>query len=123
MSHTGFWKVGEGRRKREVHKNKGKMLNLIHLVQQDDVLVNNAHWYTIDLVNILTYYYYRCTHHSTLNPFFLDSFIIWGSSTGGLLGHWKLLVDSLVGRYPFSNSSFWDFGYDPLLPSLLLTPP
>jgi hypothetical protein len=36
------------------------------------------------LVNILTYYY-RCTLHSTLNPFFLDSFIFWGSSTGGLL--------------------------------------
>jgi hypothetical protein len=26
------------------------------------------------------------------------------------------LVDSLVGRYPFSNSSFWDFGYDFLPP-------
>jgi len=49
--HTGFCKVGEGRRKREVYRNKGKRLNLIYLVQQDDVLVNN--WYTIDLVNIL----------------------------------------------------------------------
>jgi hypothetical protein len=76
--------VGEGRRKREVYRNKGKRLNLIYFVQQDDVLVNNSHWYTIDLVNILTYYY-RCTLHSTLNPFFLDSFIFWGSSTGGLL--------------------------------------
>jgi hypothetical protein len=82
--------VGEGRRKREVYRNKGKRLNLIYFVQQDDVLVNNSHWYTIDLVNTLTYYY-RCTHHSTLHPFFLDSFIL----TGGLLGYWKLLVIAL----------------------------
>jgi hypothetical protein len=45
--------MGEGRRKREVYRNKGERLNLIYLVQQDDVLVNNSQWYTIDLVNIL----------------------------------------------------------------------